>query len=170
MDEFPYLDGSSNDAKINEANTYFQKAYKCQMKGDFQEAVANYNLSIECCPSAEAFTFLGWTYSMMGRLSDAIEECKKAIKTDNTFGNPYNDIGAYLIEMGRFDEAIPWLKKAMKAERYEPRHFPHVNLARVYVLKGNFIAAINHLKKSLEIEPNNPSAKKELNKLLSKLN
>ena len=31
---------------------------------------------------------------------------------DPDFGNPYNDIGAYLIEMGRLDEAIPWLEKA----------------------------------------------------------
>ena len=47
-----------------------------------------------------------------GRLEEAIEECHKAIAVDPTFGNPYNDIGAYLIEMGRLDEAIPWLERA----------------------------------------------------------
>ena len=29
-----------------------------------------------------------------------------------TFGNPYNDIGAYLIAKGELDEAIEWLEKA----------------------------------------------------------
>src|SRR5207253_8419965 len=41
------------------------------------------------------------------------EECKKAIAVDPTFGNPYNDIGAYLIERGEHAQAIPWLEKAI---------------------------------------------------------
>ena len=45
-----------------------------------------------------------------------------------TFGNPYNDIGAYLIEKGDLDEAIPWFQKAMQARRYESPAFPHLNL------------------------------------------
>ena len=36
-------------------------------------------------------------------------------------GNPYNDIGSYLIKLGRLDDAIPWLRRAMTARRYEPR-------------------------------------------------
>jgi hypothetical protein len=43
--------------------------------------------SIACQPTAEAHTFLGWTYSFMGRLDDAIAECH-ATETDPTFGNP----------------------------------------------------------------------------------
>ncbi|NIO09761.1 MAG: tetratricopeptide repeat protein, partial [Deltaproteobacteria bacterium] len=45
-------------------------------------------------PTAEAYTFLGWTYSFMGQLNEAIEECQRAITLDPDFGNPYNDIGA----------------------------------------------------------------------------
>jgi tetratricopeptide (TPR) repeat protein len=63
-------------------------------------------------PTAEAHTFLGWTYHFQGRLDDAIAECKRAIEIDPEFGNPYNDIGAYLIELKRFDGAIPWLERA----------------------------------------------------------
>ena len=57
------------------------------------------------------------------------------------FGNPYNDIGAYLIEKGQLDEAIGWLEKAKTAERYEPRHFPFMNLGRIYAAKGMVISA-----------------------------
>ena len=56
-----------------------------------------------------------------------------AIAVDPAFGNPYNDIGAYLIELGREAEAITWLERAKRAARYEPRHYPYFNLARVYV-------------------------------------
>ena len=59
--------------------------------------------------------FLGWTYSYQGRLDDAIPECQKAIEVDPEFGNPYNDIGAYLIEQQKHDEAIPWLERALQA-------------------------------------------------------
>ena len=52
-----------------------------------------------CYPTAEAYTFLGWTYHFQGRIEDAIAECKRAIEVDPEFGNPYNDIGAYLIEL-----------------------------------------------------------------------
>src|SRR5579871_5447541 len=77
---------------------YFESAYKLQMAGQLDTAVLLYSKSIDAYPTAEAYTFRGWTYSMMGRLDDAIEECHRAIEVDPSFGNPYNDIGAYLIE------------------------------------------------------------------------
>src|ERR1700694_6062312 len=72
-------------------------------------------------------SFPGLALPFQGRLDDAIAECKCAIELDPEFGNPYNDIGAYLIEQNRFDEAIPWLERAVEASRYEPRHFPPYN-------------------------------------------
>ena len=34
-----------------------------------------YKRSLATYPTAEAHTFLGWTYSWMGRIDEAIEEC-----------------------------------------------------------------------------------------------
>jgi hypothetical protein len=39
----------------------------------------------------------------------------RAIQVDPDFGNPYNDIGAYLINLGRHDEAMAWLEQAIGA-------------------------------------------------------
>src|SRR5256884_5830459 len=89
-----------------------QDAYQAQMEGDYDRAVELYQSSLELHPTAEAHTFLGWTYHFQGRVEEAIAECKRAIELDPEFGNPYNDIGAYLIELGRFDEAIPWLERS----------------------------------------------------------
>ena len=93
----------------------FQEAYEAQMRGDLREAVRLYERSLEAQPTAEAHTFLGWTWSFLGDLDRAIECCRRAIECDPTFGNPYNDIGAYLIERGALDEAIPWLERAKRA-------------------------------------------------------
>lgn len=149
---------------------YFDKAYRYQMEGKFKHAIRCYSRSIELCPTAEAHTFLGWTYSFMGRYDAAIEECKKAIEVDPEFGNPYNDIGAYLVEMGKFDEAIPWFKKAMAATRYEPKHYPHFNLGRVYEARGTWMDAMEEYKKALELFPAYTLAKDAMDRLQSRLN
>src|ERR1043166_10192103 len=112
------------EARRHLADRFFQEAYRVQMKRQFPEAVDLYKKSIESFPTAEAHTFLGWTYHLMGRIDDAIAECHRAIEVDPTFGNPYNDIGAYLIEKGRFEEAIPWLEQALQAPQYESYCYP----------------------------------------------
>ncbi|MBI2879196.1 MAG: tetratricopeptide repeat protein, partial [Candidatus Rokubacteria bacterium] len=100
----------------------------------------------------------------------AIRECRLAIEVDPDFGNPYNDIGSYLIKLGRHAEAIPWLRQAMAARRYEPRHYPHVNLARVYVRQQKIQEAIGELKHALGLEPGYQPARAELHRLLGLLN
>lgn len=139
---------------IEKAVKLFHEAYRCQMEGDLEEAIRLYRMSIACYPTAEAHTFLGWTYSFEGQYDEAIEECKKAIAVDPDFGNPYNDIGAYLINLGKLDEAIPWLEKAIRARRYEAYHYPHCNLGRVYFAKGMLKRALEQFEKALAIDPN----------------
>ncbi len=117
-----------DEAQHERALRIFQEAYQHQMNKELDEAVELYKRSIAICPTAEAYTFLGWTYSWMGRIDDAIAECHKAIEVDPTFGNPYNDIGSYLMIKGQTDEAIPWLERALLAPRYESYCYPHMNL------------------------------------------
>ena len=119
------------------------------MSGDLDRAVELYKDSLEVHPTAEAHTFLGWTYHFQGKVQDAIDECKRAIEVDPDFGNPYNDIGAYLISLKRYDEAVSWLERATKAPRYDPRHYPYFNLGRVYFAKG----MINRAKRMLPAGP-----------------
>jgi len=152
------------------AEELFQSAYEAQMRGDLDEAVALYRLSLEAHPTAEAHTFLGWTYSFQGRLDAAIEECKKAIVVDPDFGNPYNDIGAYFIEMGRYDEAIPWLEKATLAPRYEAPHYPWFNLGRAYVAKQMYSRALEEFRQALRIRPDYAAAEAVIEALKRKLN
>ena len=148
----------------------FQQAYECQMKGKLEEALKLYQNSIDTFPTAEAYTFLGWTYSFMGQLHEAIEECHRAIETDPDFGNPYNDIGAYFIELDQLDEAIPWLEKASEAKRYESPAFPHMNLGRIYEKKGDWFRAIDSYKAAVTLNPQYESAKRAMMRLITLMN
>jgi Tfp pilus assembly protein PilF len=138
---------------ITLAAELFQKAYELQMEGDLEQAIDIYKESIEIYPTAEAHTFLGWTYSFQGKLDEAITECKKAIEVDPDFGNPYNDIGAYLIEKEEYDSAIEWLERAIQARRYESYHYPHYNLGRVYMAKGMMKRALDEFEQAIAIAP-----------------
>ncbi|HEY8149996.1 MAG TPA: tetratricopeptide repeat protein [Vicinamibacteria bacterium] len=146
------------------------RAFQAQMNGDLGRAIDLYQRSIAACPTAEAHTFLGWTYSFQGRLEDAIEECRKAIAVDPTFGNPYNDIGAYLIEMGRLDEAIPWLERATRATRYESPHFPRLNLARVYLAREMYSRALEQFQAVVDLKPDHEAAQRAVAAIRRKLN
>jgi Tfp pilus assembly protein PilF len=141
-----------------------------QQRGALDLAVQLYTKSIELCPTAEAYTYRGWAYHGMGRLDDAIAECMRAIDVDPAFGNPYNDIGAYLIEKHDFDGAIEWLEKAKAAPRYEPRHFPYMNLGRVYAAKGMVRRAIEEFERALAIVPDEPNCVSMLAQLRAVLN
>jgi Tfp pilus assembly protein PilF len=164
------VQGEGSEEDKRHAWDLFQQAYEQQMKRELEEAVNLYKKSLATHPTAEAHTFLGWTYSWMGRIDEAIEECHKAIAQDPDFGNPYNDIGAYLIEKGEFDEAIPWFQKAIQAKRYESPAYPHLNLGRVYERKGNWKEAIDSYKRALALDPNYALARKALGRLVSSLN
>ena len=140
-----------------------------QMSGDLDESIRLYKESIAVCPTADAHTYLGWAYSFQGRIDKAIAECEIAIRLDPEFGNPYNDIGVYLMQQEKFDEAIPWLERAKTAKRYEPRHFPYLNLGRVYTAKGMMIKALEEFREALRLHPDDPDLAGFIEQLESKL-
>jgi Tfp pilus assembly protein PilF len=140
------------------------------LEGRVEDAIALFTRSLETLPTAEAYTFRGWAYSFAGKLEEAIVECQKAIATDPRFGNPYNDIGCYLMEQGRWDEAIPWFEGAKKASRYEPRHFPYLNLGRLRAARGEVAEAIAELEGALTENPGDPVALRMLDALRHKIN
>lgn len=143
----------NDDISKQQAMILIERAQRYQLKGEFADAILLYRRSLALQPTAEAFTFLGWTYSMMNRYQEAIDSCKMAIEVDSTFGNPYNDIGAYLIELNRWEEAIPWFEKAIAAPRYEAKQFPHMNLGRVYEHLGRYRSALECYQRALELDP-----------------
>jgi tetratricopeptide (TPR) repeat protein len=145
------------------------EAMKHQMAQEFGEAIRLYKKSIALYATADAHTYLGWAYSFQGRLNEAIAQCEIAISLDPEFGNPYNDIGVYLMQQERLDDAIPWLERAKSAKRYEPRHFPYINLGRVYLTKGMIQKALEEFRGALKINPDDADLAQLVEELETKL-
>lgn len=151
-------DGSPDES----AHGAWRQGYALHLMGRYEAAVRLFRRSIAIRPSAEGHTFLGWSLSRLGRLAEAIDECKKAIRIDPDYGNPYNDIGAYLIELERPDEAVPWLERAMRARRYCCYQFPHANLGRVLLGQQRRQAARRAFERALEYDPDYTPARRGL--------
>ncbi len=156
--------------KRRRALQLWEEGQRHHLQGDVTRAIELYTRSLEVHPTAEAYTFRGWAYSFDDRIDEAIEECKKAIAVDPGFGNPYNDIGSYLVRKGMLDDAIEWFEQAKRAERYEPRHFPYMNLGRLFARKGMVIRAIREFEGALKVCPGEPHCLAALEELKKGLN
>jgi tetratricopeptide (TPR) repeat protein len=152
------------------ARQLFHEAYEAQLTHDYERAIELYKRSIETYPTAEAHTFLGWVYSFQGRYDEAIEECLRAIGVDETLGNPYNDIGSYLLAKGDMYSSERWFKRALLAPRYESYAFPHFNLGRVYETRRRFLEAAKHYGLALEQKPDFAEAATSLRRMQGRLN
>jgi len=164
------FEGDFSTGPRREAKELFVRAYEAQQAGDYDEAIELYRRSIATHPTAEAHTFLGWVYSFQGRYDDAIDECLRAIRADATFGNPYNDIGSYLIAKGDLYNCVRWFQRALRAPRYESYAFPHFNLGRVYEQRGHLLAAARHYGLALQQAPGFAQAVKALRRVQARLN
>ena len=153
-----------------EAEVLRQEGYKYQMAGELADAILFYGKSLAVYPLAETYTLLGWVYSMIDLLEKAQEMCKKAIELDPGLGNPYNDIGAYLIEQNHWEEAIPWLEEATKAPRYETPEIAYTNLGRVYEHLGDYYLGLLYYNRALATAPLYLPAERARTALLGKLN
>lgn len=169
MDDDTYEDDVSPTAKYA-ARQLFQEAYQAQQAENYETAIELYKRSIETHPTAEAHTFLGWVYSFQDRYDEAIAECLEAIRVDETLGNPYNDIGSYLLAKGDSYSSVRWFKRALYAPRYESYAFPHFNLGRIYETRRRYLDAARHYGKALEQQPEFSEAAAGLHRMQALLN
>jgi Tfp pilus assembly protein PilF len=74
------------------------------------------------------------------------------------------------MQQDKLDEAIPWLEKAKRAPRYEPRQFPYMNLGRIYLRQGKWREALREFEAAVRMAPADPAAAKALHGLRARLN
>lgn len=154
-----------DDAELRLARRIFHLAYLEQVAGTRQNAAALYRASLEVHQTAESWTFYGWVRSQDGSLQEAMDSCRRAIDIDPAFGNPYNDIGAYLMAEGKTDDAKNWFERATQAPRYSAPHYPYTNLGRVYLREGDLHSARHAVEQALDMMPGYPPAERLLREI-----
>jgi Tfp pilus assembly protein PilF len=74
------------------------------------------------------------------------------------------------VEQGKPDEAIAWFEQAKRAPRYEPRHFPYLNLGRLRAARGEVSEAVQEFEGALQEAPGDAIALRFLEELRYKVN
>ena len=146
---------SLNMQNYNAARKLWKEGAKLLLSGDVHEAIRRFDQSLQIEPTAEGHTYRGWAISRLGRVDEAIVECKRAIRIDPGFGSSYNDIGVYLLQKVGPAEAIPWFEQAKLARRSEARHYPCLNLGRIHLARGESMRALDEFLEGLRYAPDN---------------
>lgn len=82
-----------------------------------------------------------------------IEELMKAVSINPRFGEAYFKLGYAYYQMRDFDTSIDFYKKA------NPSSMTIANMALAYYMKGDYAEAMKLLKKALEMDPDNVTAR-----------
>ena len=120
---------------------------------DYEKGIEEGQKAVELEPNmADSYAYLGMDLTFADNPEEAVKMLKKAVRLNPTAPSWYlhSLAGAYR-DMGRYDEAIEWAKKAVDRQ---PDNAPaHVVLASCYSLAGRDEEARAEVKKMLALNP-----------------
>jgi len=125
-------------------------------EASFRERSTQRQVSIQPVPSQEAINHfnLGLLYHKSNKLSEALEEYKKALELDPLNVQAHNNLGMVYKELGRLSEAISQYQKAISINpNYEKAHH---NLGMAYYLQGDWEKAVMEFMLAIDCNPKNP--------------
>ena len=73
------------------------------------------------------------------------------------------------IELKQPEDAIPWLRMALKAKRYESYCFPRFNLGRIYEAQNKLELALENYRDALNENPGYAMAAKAIERVKARL-
>ena len=130
--------------------------------GQLDEAIAQFRRATELAPEhAGAHNNLAYAYGKQGKYSLMEREVKKAIQYDPEGSSARYNLAFLYLNTGRIDEAIEQYHAiARKAPRDSSNAFNQLGV--IYARRNDLRRATGNWQKALEIDPNNTSARANL--------
>ncbi len=136
----------------------------------FPEAIEHYQAADRLaqnktakCYAANAVTIatkLGFLYSKMGRLDEAVAQYERALKAEPKNARVHVNLAAVLKNQGRFDDAISHCKIALDIDPKDA--MAHNNLGASLEAQGKLFAAMSHYEQAVELRPDFADARGNL--------
>jgi len=119
----------------NNAKAIYELAIQAGVLQKWEEAITLWQRHNTLCPdNPTAYINMGAAYIEEGRIDQAIESIKMAIKLDPDMDEPYHNYALYEILQGKAETAIPILERL---ERKSPHYLPaRFKLATAYACAG----------------------------------
>lgn len=154
-----------NSFCLRRSKDLIEEGLKAASQGLFDRATRRFKDSLRLNRSADAMTYWAWVESSKGNLHVAAHLCREALRIDSEFGNAANDLGSYLAALGDLSGAITYFERAKKSERYSSRHFPYMNLGRIYLDRGEYWKAFKEYREANKICPDDQNIRAALSEI-----
>lgn len=136
---------------------------------NYQAAITDMTLVIDANPNDTlALNGRGFALLRMGTLDPAIGDFTRALQIDPNYARAYNNRGIAYETRGNFADAILDYERAAELG-HDPPHFPHWNLANLYVRQAKPRDAINALQRVVQLTPSFTAAYKLMGDLYLEL-
>ncbi len=152
------------------ARSYNNRGVELQQRGKIKAAIEDYQRAIRLNPGyAEAHYNLADAYEEIPDYDKAQEEYQRAINADSMFYQAYNNLSRlYILRRGDYGAALRLLDRAMNLKPQESpvRYSLHKNYGWADLELRNYLTAEQHLRLSVELEPDRGAARCLLAKVL----
>ena len=104
-----------------------------------------------------AYGLLAYLYLFKRQYDNAIAEAEQSVAINPNYADGYCHIARILHYVGKNEEAIELIKKALRLNPYPPTYY-YYQLGYCYLITKQYEQAVIQLKKAIELEPKNQQA------------
>ena len=135
---------------IEAARTRISLGLNYLRRGDTSQAKYNLERARSFAPnSAEVYSALAYYYQSVDELKQAEEYFRLSISKDSNYADAYNNFGAFLCQLNRYEESEELLLKAISRPGYIRVAESYENLALCQLQQNNFVKANRFLDSSI---------------------
>lgn len=145
---------------------YFTYGAACERAGQYDKAAALFRKSLELDPNNHnAANYLGYMWADRNEnLTEALELIQKAVALQPNNAAYLDSLGWVYHRLGRHEEALKQLRRAVELSAKEPDATLYDHLADVLHALSQRDEAIRALRKAVELEPHNKEFAEKLKK------
>ena len=153
------------------AHEYYYRGYYNASIETLDNVLTTHKNECDSVEEASCYLFMGDSYTALRNYPKAIESYRTATYIEPSYREPYINLAKVLISIGKYDEAIPYLKSAI---RNSVRHYswlerdlswtyePYDLLCQACFYIGDKKESIVYAVKALSFEPENKRLKENL--------
>ena len=147
--------GPSTEQRKQAAEIHYDLGTNQMNEGNAQAALGEYLAAEKEDPELpQVQNALGLLFGFsLGRVAEAEQHFKRALDLDPGFSQASNNYGAFLLQQGRFAEAIPQFEKALANPLYPDRAIAETNLGWSLYKIGKMEMGVGRLKAALLVAP-----------------
>jgi len=144
---------SAGKDAIQKSQGHYQEGV-ANLARDRQKAFVSFQKSVQLHPeNKEARYALGHVYALQGKLKQAEQEFRAAIKTDETYSEAHTYLGQILASQNKWDDAIQSYQQALANPLYPTPDLARFHLGRALAHKGDLQGSMEAFEDAAIADP-----------------